>query len=638
MAAHTEVELGPVLPSKEGAPSRWRLRRPAVAAVALLLFAGIYVLRVLDDNAADATLVLCVVPIALCAIEFGAPGGLAAGMLALGLVFVRDISDDIVVGPLGYVSRGTAFLLLGCMLGTYVSKRRALEQTITHYRDASLDLIVTAGFDGYFKQVNPAWQQALGHTEAELLSRPFIEFLHPDDRERAQAEAANLATVGADTISFINRYRTSHGSYRWLEWNARSIPEKGLIYAIARDITARKEAEEAASEARQAAERANQAKSEFLSRMSHELRTPLNSIIGFAQLLEMDDLDEKQRGNTRRILAAGRHLLELINEVLDISRIEAGEMGISMEPVDLTHTISGAVELVAPMAAERSVQLSIAQSDNPGRHVRADRQRLNQILLNLLSNAIKYNRNGGAVTVSVEDPREGRVRILVSDTGEGIAQEDIEKLFIPFERLDAENGSVEGTGLGLPLSKRLAEEMNGTLTVDSEQGAGTTFCLELGLDRAPSARPEPEDVARPVHVQRKPGTLTVLYIEDNLSNLKLVEQLLSHRPEVELLSAMTGTLGLEFARQHEPDLILLDLHLPGMPGSEVLRHLRDDPRTRDVPVAVLTADATPGQAERLRKAGASVYLSKPLDVKELLTLVDQTARQSGVTNGNGGKP
>jgi PAS domain S-box-containing protein len=508
------------------------------------------------------------------------------------------------------------------MLGGFVSKRRALERRVTRFHDLSLDMLATAGFDGYFKQLNPAWERTLGHTRAELLSKPFIEFVHPHDRDRTEAESAKLADVGTDTISFKNRYRRADGSYRWLEWNARSVPDECLIYATARDITAQKEAEQAASEAKVAAERANQAKSEFLSRMSHELRTPLNAVIGFGQLLEMDSQTPTQRENAHQVVKGGRHLLELINEVLDISRIEAGTINLSMEPVHLGLVVAEVLDLVRPMVDERNIRLEKRLPEPPDIYVEADKQRLKQVLLNLLSNAIKYNRVGGSVEVSLDHAGQERLRLLVSDTGPGIAAGQLEKLFTPFERLGAEEGAIEGTGLGLALSKRLVEAMGGEVSVVSEVGMGSTFSVELTITQSPAEIAEVTKqmaVSAPSEGAQKK---TILHIEDNLSNFKLVEQILCARPGIELLAAMQGNLGLELARRHHPDLILLDLHLPGMQGDAVLRRLKDDPVTRDIPVVLVSADATTGQTERLLEAGAREYLTKPLDVRQFLQVVE----------------
>jgi signal transduction histidine kinase/ActR/RegA family two-component response regulator len=377
--------------------------------------------------------------------------------------------------------------------------------------------------------------------------------------------------------------------------------------------------------ARGVADAANKAKSQFLSRMSHELRTPLNSVLGFAQLLELNELEPEDRDAVDHILKGGHHLLDLINEVLDISRIESGDLALSIESVPAQEVVGEALDLIRPLAAARTVHIVADDRATCAHYVFADRQRLKQVLLNLLSNAVKYNRVGGSISVSCEEAAGARLRLKVADTGPGIAPGDRSLLFVPFERLGAELTDVDGTGIGLALSRRLAEAMGGTLDLDSTPGSGSTFWVELPLVEgaveryerlASTATPLPEPTPAPVRRR-------VLYIEDNLANITLVQRILAGRDDIELVPSMQGRLGLELARQHHPALILMDLHLPDMPGEEVLQVLREDPATRSIPVIVVSADATTGQVQRLQAAGASAYLTKPFNVRALLQTIDE---------------
>ena len=368
---------------------------------------------------------------------------------------------------------------------------------------------------------------------------------------------------------------------------------------------------------------ADQAKSEYLSRMSHELRTPLNAILGFAQLLEMDDLRAEQRDNLGHILAAARHLLALINEVLDIAAIEAGRLPLSVEPVRVADVVAETLNLIRPLADQRRIRL-VGPAPPPKAHVLGDLQRLKQILLNLLSNAVKYNQPGGSVHLACEEVPGRRLRIKVADTGPGIAPEALERLFVPFERLGSERRAVEGTGLGLSLSKGLAEAMGGALDLATTPEQGSTFWVELPLAGAPS-QAGAAGAAAPARGRERAGRpLTVLYVEDNVSNLQLVQRV-AERREIRLISAMRPQLGLELAAEHGPDLVLLDLHLPDMPGQEVLRRLRADARTAAIPVVVLSADARPSLIRQLLEEGVLAFLTKPLDVRQLLELLDAVA-------------
>jgi len=386
--------------------------------------------------------------------------------------------------------------------------------------------------------------------------------------------------------------------------------------------------------------------------MSHELRTPLNAILGFAQLLELDQLSADQASSVDQIQVAGRHLLALINEVLDISRIEAGRVSLSTEPVEVGDVLDEVATLLAPVAEASDVELSVDTGAPRALRVHADRQRLVQVLLNLGSNAVKYNSRGGSVAFRTSTGDNGRVRLEVRDTGPGIAHEQQDQLFVPFSRLGAERSGVEGTGVGLALSKQLVEVMGGAIGVDSVPGYGSTFWIELvpveplepaaavrralPVDAAPGPRPQPVRAGTrartgpspvpPPNGARAPevrgGGVVVLQIEDNPSNAALVEQVLAKRPGVRLVSAAEGLSGLQLARQHRPDLVLLDLHLPDLGGEELLHRLKAVPELADTKVVVVSADATPSRIREMLDLGVEGYLTKPVDVEALLRLVD----------------
>ena len=371
--------------------------------------------------------------------------------------------------------------------------------------------------------------------------------------------------------------------------------------------------------AKAVAEAASSAKSDFVSRMSHELRTPLNAVLGFAQLLSLDDLTADQREAVNDIVRAGRHLLELINEVLDLARIEAGRLALRIEPLRIGDVVTESMALLAPFAAQHDVSLRVAASSGGAVHVRADRQRVAQVVINLVSNAVKYNRPGGDVTVGWELRPDGNVRLVVQDTGVGISSPLLARLFQPFERLDA-SPNIEGTGLGLALCRRLVEAMGGSIGVDSEPGRGSSFWVDLMGDSG-SESPVPEIETADLVDSALPVPVKVLYVEDNASNVRLVERLLHRLPGVALVTAGTGRAGVDLAARHRPGLILLDMHLPDIPGEEVLTLLRSDPRTQATPVIGVSADATPGRRNALLAAGASDYLTKPLDVPVFLATV-----------------
>jgi signal transduction histidine kinase/ActR/RegA family two-component response regulator len=370
------------------------------------------------------------------------------------------------------------------------------------------------------------------------------------------------------------------------------------------------------------AEKANAAKSEFLSRMSHELRTPMNAILGFAQLLEIDDLTDGQASAVSHILKGGRHLLELINEVLDLARVESGHMNLSPEPVNAREVVQECLDLVRPLVAQRGLRLESHFGAEQDIWMFADRQRLRQILVNFLSNAVKFNRPGGAIIVTGNADAPDRARVCVRDTGYGIAPEDQKQIFYAFQRLAADQAGIEGTGLGLALARRLAQLMNGTIEVESVVGEGSVFCLEL--PRVPA--PMPSMLIEPAFGQHGGGchqARTVLYIEDNPSNLTLIEVILKNRSGLRLIAAGCGATGLDLAREHQPDLILLDLDLPGMRGQDVLANLRADPLTRGTPIVVISANAMPRTIDQILASGADSYLTKPINVREFFRVLDE---------------
>jgi signal transduction histidine kinase/CheY-like chemotaxis protein len=452
----------------------------------------------------------------------------------------------------------------------------------------------------------------------------WLDRVHPDDRSDVMAAGGGALAAGGRWEAEY-RVNLTDGTVRWIgiagQVGLGDDGKPARLVGVGTDITDRKVGEQRLRQAMAEAEQANHAKNDFLSRVSHELRTPLNAILGFSQLLELDELTESQRESLSQVLSGGRHLLGLIDDVLDISRIESGNLAVSLEPTSVREALAETVALVSSTAAGYGVTVEVPETAWSDAHVRADRRRLKQILVNLATNAVKYNHRGGRVTFLLTSPVPGVLRIGVRDTGQGIPAEQLDRLFTPFDRLGAEQTNVEGAGIGLALSQRLAEMMDATVSVTSEVGTGSTFSLDVDLvDDAVMAAGAGAQVPEQDAGERSAGT--VLYVEDNPSNLRLVQRILERREGIRLLTAGTGGMALSMAGRIPVDVILLDLHLPDMNGAEVLRQLRQRPETARTPVVVVSADASPGQLGRLRAAGADAFLSKPFDIGEFLVTVD----------------
>lgn len=452
------------------------------------------------------------------------------------------------------------------------------------------------------------------------------QLYHPEDMQRLVQAVTAALELGTPYELEMRAIRKDGATRVCL---TRGYPVRGADQRVARlfgslqDITDRKRVEAELLRAKDDAERANRAKSDFLSRMSHELRTPLNAILGFGQLLERANLGELQSDNVGEILHAGEHLLELINEVLDLARIESGKFTVNLESVALLPLVTDCINLIRPQGENRGIDL-IETVQEWGEQVWADRTRLKQVLLNLLSNAVKYNRPQGVIKVT-RTLQADAVQIRISDTGAGLTVEQQARLFVAFERLDADSSAIEGTGIGLALSKRLVESMGGTIGVESQPGAGSTFWISLPIadgaaDAACSAVPASEAaMQQPVALHQ----FDILYIEDNPANMRLVERILALRTDTRLFKAATPRLGLELAQARLPALILLDINLPEMDGFEVLRCLRENPLTRGIPVIGISANAMLKDVERARAAGFDDYLTKPLDIGQFLSVVER---------------
>jgi PAS domain S-box-containing protein len=514
------------------------------------------------------------------------------------------------------------------------SALRESQQRLRNILDHAPIGVAYTDSEGHVREANPRLREMLGLPQQTLIGMPIARLLHADDRE-AEAQARERLLRGEVPMAHWH-LRCLTADHRTL-WTRTSVSvlrgaqgEPRRMVWVMEDITEHLALEEA-QRARKGAEAANLAKNEFLSRMSHELRTPLNAMLGFTQLLELDrrqPLAAHQRDWTAQMRSAGWHLLHMINDTLDLSRIEAGHIDLVPEPLDLDALVDAARSLVEPLARKRGVSVLLHLGEG-ARRVLGDATRTTQILSNLLSNAIKYNRVGGEVTVTSRLADGDRIAIEVIDTGEGMSDSQLAQLFQPFNRLGREDSSTEGTGIGLVISRRLAEVMGGSLKARSAPGMGSTFTLEL--PRATDVQRKPP-AADPVDSEDLPDTgryrrRLVLYVEDNETNAEVMRGILALRPQIQLEVATLGLEGLSAIRARRPSLVLLDMQLPDIDGLELLRHLQADADTAEIPIVVVSADATEDRIAQAVAAGATRYLTKPVDVAQLLGTLDEVLEQ-----------
>ncbi len=503
---------------------------------------------------------------------------------------------------------------------------------------------LTLTYDGLIAEINLTGATLLGVARRDLLLKRFAAFIVPGDRERWAAFLADVKTQDGKNNMELALGRADgtefHALLDCIRHRAGADPagidgagsHLEVIIALT-DISARKAIEALLVEAITAAQKANRAKTDFLSSMSHELRTPLNAILGFAQLMESSTPPPTaaQQRDLARILKAGWYLLELINEILDLALIESGKAMLSQESVSLVEVMLECRAMVDPQAQKRGITMTFPLRDSNW-FVNADRTRLKQVLINLLFNAVKYNRPDGTVAVECRPASADTLRIGIRDSGAGLTAEQLGQLFQPFNRLGKETGAEEGTGIGLVVTKRLVELMGGHIGVDSEVGVGSEFWVELRLASAPAFAPAGPAAATPELAE---GALsgTLLYVEDNPANLELVEQLVARRPELSLLSAADGRLGIEFALAYQPQVIVMDINLPDISGLEVMKSLRTDPSTAHIPIIALSANALPEDIAQALQAGFFSYLTKPIRIEEFMDALDRAfkfaAKQTG---------
>jgi PAS domain S-box-containing protein len=504
--------------------------------------------------------------------------------------------------------------------------------------------IIATDEKGIIQLFNVGAERMLGYLAAEVVNKINPSDIHDPQEVQARAEALSIELATTITPGFeALAFKASRGiediyELTYICKDGSRFPAIVSITAlrddygeiigyllIGTDNSVRKQVELELNKAMAVAEKANLAKSDFLSSMSHELRTPLSAILGFAQLMESGSPlpTPSQKRSIDQILQAGWYLLELINEILDLALIESGKLSLSLEPISLAEVMQECQAMIEPQAKKRGVGVVFPKFEIR-RFVRADRTRVKQVLINLLSNAIKYNKAGGTVDVQCITDTPGRIRICVEDTGNGLTAEKLAQLFQPFNRLGQEANVEEGTGIGLVVAKRLIEWMGGSIGVESTVGQGSVFWIELKLAEEPQTIADAVDpmaaVALPILSDAQLRTL--LYVEDNPANLMLVEDLIARRPDIRLLTARDGISGVTIARESLPDVVLMDINLPGISGIEALRILADDPTTTHIPVVALSANAMPRDIEKGLEAGFFRYLTKPIKVNEFMNTLD----------------
>jgi signal transduction histidine kinase/ActR/RegA family two-component response regulator len=504
--------------------------------------------------------------------------------------------------------------------------------------------IIATDEKGIIQLFNVGAERMLGYRAEDVVNRISPSDIH-DPQEvmaRAQALTLELGTIiapGFEALAFkASREIEDIYELTYICKDGSRFPaivsitalrgDYGAIIGyllIGTDNSVRKRVESELNEAMAAAEKANRAKSDFLSSMSHELRTPLNAVLGFAQLLESGapSPTPTQKRNIEQILKAGWYLLELINEILDLALIESGKLTISKEPVSVAEVIAECRAMIEPQARQRGIGMTFPRFDTQ-RFIHADRTRVKQVLINILFNAIKYNRPLGAVAVECALVEPGSIRISVRDTGVGLTSEQLAQLFQPFNRLGQEAGAEEGTGIGLVVTKRLVELMGGGIGADSTVGVGSVFWIEFELAAAPhlDALAQCHDALARAKASYGAPLRTLLYVEDNPANLELVEQLIARRPDLRMLSAADGNLGIEYARTCLPEVILMDINLPGLSGIEAMKILRADRATAHIPIIALSANAVPRDIERGLEAGFFDYITKPIVVGKFMQALD----------------